>query len=329
MAKGKSGTAGQNSLENIRREKLKAKRITKELREHAEEINDKSDIMQDPRNTALTEHLKRSEENAKKAINVDQKLLDAQIFHKLGDYAKRQAAQMQTGLKDHDVTSFVDKLAQLMEQGRGETAVDDTEADAEDLELDLHGLGRDMGSLFATAPSTFMMYGNGDVQPKKREAKQKQKKARKGSSAVKPAELEKRDIVETETDKQVSKMFKELKRLGSANYWEFVVDPDSFMRSIENTFHSSFLVKDGKAKLNLNAKPPTITYRDANKTSADAAEARAMEKEANAVNSQYILRFDYTLWREVVDEYDITTCLLPSEPVRAHAEIDDNDIDME
>jgi non-structural maintenance of chromosomes element 4 len=325
MGRTKNGPVGGTSILELRQEKLKSKRITKELREHAEEILEKSELMQDIRKSALAEQFKRSEENATKAKRVDQKLLDAQIFHKLGDYAKRQAAQMQTGLKDYDVTSFVDKLAQLMSQGQG-AQIEGVEVEAEDLELDLHSLGRDMGSMFATAPSFFMLHGNSDVQQKPMKAKKAMQPARKGAETVKPAELEKGDIEVTETDKQVAKMFKELKRVKNINFWEFVVDPDSFMRSIENTFHSSFLVKDGHAKLDLASDPPTISFRDAKKTSAEATEAAALEKEAHAVNSQYILRFDHALWREVVEKYSITRCLLPSEPVGSTSLAKDKDM---
>lgn len=292
-------------MQELRHRKLQAKRITKELRAHVEELQEKSDVMQNPRNETLMKEFQRSEENARKATNVDQKLLDAQIFNKLGDYAKRQAAQMQTGLKDYDVTSFVDKLAQLMESSEGAVGNDNTE-------LNLSDLGRDMGGLFATAPNLFMLYGNSDVKAKAREPRAKRaKRAKKGAAAVKPAQLDRADIDETETDKQVSKMYRELRRVRSMNYWAFVVDPDSFMRSVENAFHSSFLVKDGKARLDLAAEPPVFALLDAG-GGADGG-AAAAQAQRHAVNSQYILRFDHNKWREVVDKYDITTCVLPSE----------------
>lgn len=314
--------AGSTNMEDLRHRKLQAKRITKELRAHVEELQDKSDVMQNPRDEALVKEFKRSEENAQKATNVDQKLLDAQIFNRLGDFAKRQAAQMQTGLKDYDVTSFVDKLAQLMnssEEGEAECM--------ESKELNLFDLGGDMGRLFATAPTFYMLYGNSDVKPKQREVKAKAKRAKKGTAAVKPAELEKEDIVETETDKQVAKMFRELRRLGSVNYWEFVIDPKCFMRSIENTFHSSFLVKDGKAKLDLESDPPVISYLDLVRAAENGDDALAVEKERNAVNSQYILRFDYRLWQEVVEKYSISECLLPSDAPNVAADGRDGDDD--
>jgi non-structural maintenance of chromosomes element 4 len=295
-------------LREMRTTKVRAKRVTKELRDHSEMLRDKAEVMQNPRADTLAKEFTRAEANVAKAKNVDQKLLDAQIFHKLGAFAKRQAALMQTGLKDYDVNSFVDKLALLMKQGQA------TDDDA-DLVLDLHGLGRDMGKLFASFPSAEFMYGNGDVQPREVKGRRTARRANKGAVAVKPTAMTEGDVPTTETDIQVAKMRKKLKELRRVNFWEFVVDPGSYVRSIENSFHASFLVKDGHAKLDLAADPPTITYKELRRGNEDAETAAANDREASAVNSQHIMRFDFTLWRSVCDKYKIERCMLPSQPV--------------
>ncbi len=48
--------------------------------------------------------------------------------------------------------------------------------------------------------------------------------------------------------KQLVKRYKEGGRREPVCYFSFVIDPDSFGRTVENVFHVSFLVKEGKVR---------------------------------------------------------------------------------
>jgi non-structural maintenance of chromosomes element 4 len=292
-------------------EKQRAKKVIKELREHIETLDESKDEVLNPRSTALATHFARAEENVKKAKTVDQALIDAQIFAKLSDFSRRQAAQLQSGLKQYDVRSFVDRLAQIMQQSRDQLDTTENE-DERNPELDLQTLGRNIWNRYKTVPSIHFMYGNSDLQPRVRKAKASNKRVKKGTAAVKPKEVT--EEVETEVaeaDKQIKEMKDVLQEHGELNFWTFLIDPQSFTRSIENIFHSSFLVKEGHAKLNLSAEPPLITFclvrRDGEQTRTAEEQAREFEE-----NSQYIMCFDFNLWRSLIDKYNIEKCMLPS-----------------
>jgi non-structural maintenance of chromosomes element 4 len=300
----------------LQTEKQRAKKVIKELREHIETLDENKDEVLNPRSSALASHFLRAEENVRKAKTVDQALIDAQIFAKLSDFSRRQAAQLQSGLKQYDARSFVDRLAQIMQQSRNgdDDDDDDDELDTQNKhpELDLHTLGRNIWNRYRTFPSMHFMYGNSEVQPRVVKAKKSGKRVKKGAAAVKPKEMTEEAGAEVgEADQQIKEMKELLQKHGEHNFWTFVVDPASFTRSIENIFHSSFLVKEGHAKLNLSAEPPMITFNLVRKDgeSGSSAEAQAREFEEN---SQYIMRFDFNLWRTVVEKYNISSCMLPS-----------------
>lgn len=293
--------------------KLKAKRVLKDLREHEDDIRKNRETIENPRKDALAAEFVKAESNMKKAENVDQKVVDAKILRELTKITKKQAAQMQTGLKDYDVASFVDKLAMIMKEEAEVEEEDDEDAPVAEGFLDLMSLGTNLVGLFATFPSTNFIHGNSDFEPKAKKARVAPRKKKDKEPVAKPAEVLAADAVETtETDREVKAMMKQLKKHKHMNFWKFIVDPENYGRTIENGFHASFLVKDGKAKIDFNSEPYTITLREQRGGDEDADQAKANDEEENAVNSQYILKLDYMTWKRVTEQYNITECLLPS-----------------
>lgn len=60
---------------------------------------------------------------------------------------------------------------------------------------------------------------------------------------------------EESTTKDVARVLDSLKKecetRGRVHYFKFLIDPDSFAHTVENMFHFSFLVKDGRAGVTL------------------------------------------------------------------------------
>lgn len=46
------------------------------------------------------------------------------------------------------------------------------------------------------------------------------------------------------------------------NYFKFILDPESFGRSVENTFHVSFLVKEGHCAVKVDSEKGETTDMD-------------------------------------------------------------------
>lgn len=294
--------------DDVREESRKVRIVYKELRQHQQEVEDDKDEAVDCRSNTLQEHFKKAELNFEKLKTVDQALVDAQIFHKLGLYSKRQADQLSSGLRRHDGRTFSDALMGAMMKGRN---VEDFEDDT-NLALNFKDLGMVVHKRWKRVASIGFMFGleprDGDQVVKERK---KAKRIQRGKIVSKPNALNAEEVEQTETDRQVAHMRAELERRGSINFWLFVIDPESFTRSVENVFHSSFLIKDKLAMLDLKRKPPMLKYCDPDQRQRSGQSSRGASEPV--ASSEVIMGFDYNTWLELIKEHNITRCLLPSQ----------------
>ena len=97
-------------------------------------------------------------------------------------------------------------------------------------------------------------FGAFELEPvKKRSAnsKQRRNKDSEKEAASQPKDVKDLDDEVESTTKDVQNIFKHLRRIcaakGRVNFFNFLVDPDSYGQTVENIFHFDFLVKDGRA----------------------------------------------------------------------------------
>ncbi len=200
----------------------------------------------------------------------------------------------------------------VMQKTNSSLAPDDATPDEQaPMAMSFDEIGGSVKNLWKTVPAIDFMYGNAPTDlTRPAQQRRKVQRVKKGLVATKPNELVRGEIEQTETDKQVARMKGELKKRGKINFWEFVVDPDrnvGYTRTIENIFHSSFLIKDMYAKLDLRSKPPMFEYTDPHTANGVANGMRGEMPE----NSQIILGFDVKTWKKMIHQYNITSCLLP------------------
>lgn len=299
--------------EQLREDRRKAKIVIKELRDHQKELEEQKDEATNCRSDVLAKHFKKAEANMGKSSTIDQALLDAQIFCTLSKHTKKQAAQLQTGLQTYDVNSFMDNLVQFMRRSDGLSEGPEEEMhDVPDDELCINfiQLGESVKHCKKSVPAIDFMHGNAPVESVANVTERKKaKRIWKGKVTVKPDELRSDEVEQTETDRQVAEMKRELARRKECNYWIFVIDPASFSRSIENIFHSSFLIKERLAALDLKVDPPLIQYIDSkNRRHSGGGEGGMAEDR----QSQFIMGFDRNVWKEMINQHNIRRCLLPS-----------------
>lgn len=92
---------------------------------------------------------------------------------------------------------------------------------------------------------------------KKRESRPRNKRDKEAlqGAAAKPKEVEDLNEEEESTTKDVQHIMTQVQRTcrekGRVGYLQFLVDPGSFAKTVENMFHFSFLVKDGRVGVSL------------------------------------------------------------------------------
>ena len=72
------------------------------------------------------------------------------------------------------------------------------------------------------------------------------------------ARQQKRDLDELETMEDSARREAKRKRMGEVNMVQLLFNPKSFTQTVENLFHTSFLVKNGQAKLSVREDGPTV-----------------------------------------------------------------------
>ncbi|XP_039271565.1 non-structural maintenance of chromosomes element 4 homolog A-like [Styela clava] len=93
------------------------------------------------------------------------------------------------------------------------------------------------------------------------------------------------------------------------DYFELVVNPDSFGHTIENMFHMAFLVKDGFVRVFLNENQIPVV-EPVNQNEEDNTQT---EKKCN----QVMVSMSMDEWREIIDIYELggrAPFIEPSEP---------------
>ncbi|CAF0992670.1 unnamed protein product [Didymodactylos carnosus] len=99
------------------------------------------------------------------------------------------------------------------------------------------------------------------------------------------------------------------------DYFEFVVHPESFARTVENMFHISFLIKEGYARLFLDKEElPAIepTEKALFKSSLNSSTSSQQRSQNSTIHSnQMIMSFTVEDWEEVKKTFEIVVPMIP------------------
>ncbi|KAI1099310.1 hypothetical protein F4804DRAFT_87363 [Jackrogersella minutella] len=103
-----------------------------------------------------------------------------------------------------------------------------------------------------------------------------------------------------------------LRDTGGIDLLKFVVNPHSFGQTVENMFYVSFLIRDGRIKIDFDEnKLPTLHPVDREDETA-ASKHRAQKQQA-------VLSIDMKTWRDIINAFDIT------EPIIEHRQEQSNE----
>ncbi|NXO38645.1 NSE4A protein, partial [Locustella ochotensis] len=227
--------------------------------------------------------------------------LDAQFLVLASNIGKEKANELHSEMSAFDSTAYAEDLLTFM----GINRTEETDGDSEDdsggfLPRDAwKKVGEEALKYFRRAPVFHFMLGSFKSEPPvPKQRIERQKKASRGKAKqAMPAQLKKMEESHQEaTEKEVERILRILQTYFEndpnipISFFDFVIDPNSFARTVENMFHVSFLIRDGLARIKLDEDELPVI--EPTKPSGGAE-----EDSRPGARNQVIIRLDQREWK--------------------------------
>ncbi|XP_075072395.1 non-structural maintenance of chromosomes element 4 homolog A isoform X2 [Mixophyes fleayi] len=233
------------------------RQIRHQYRELMQSMQQNRDDMLSSRSNKLTETLQEANKLFSTVSKPREAALDAQLLVLASNLGKEKANQLQADLTVFDPTSFTEDLLSFM----GINRLENPDSDSEDesygkgyLVPDAwHKLGTEADKYFKRTPTFHFMLGSFKTEPPV--VRQKMERQRRNNKVeektVMPAQLKKMEESHQEaTEKEVERILGFLQTYfkdepdSPISFFDFVIDPNSFPRTVENIFHVSFIIRN-------------------------------------------------------------------------------------
>ncbi|NXK96757.1 NSE4A protein, partial [Formicarius rufipectus] len=209
----------------------------------------------------LTEALEEANKLFDGVCRAREAALDAQFLVLASNLGKEKANELHSEMTAFDSATFAEDLLTTMGINRTEVEENDGEHGGFLPSDAWQKVGEAALKHFRRAPTFHYMLGSFKSDPPvARQRIERQKKASRGEAKrAMPAQLKKMEESHEEaTEKEVERILGILQTLFEndpdtpISFFDFVVDPNSFARTVENMFHVSFLIRDGLAEIKLD-----------------------------------------------------------------------------
>ncbi|XP_060624550.2 non-structural maintenance of chromosomes element 4 homolog A [Anolis sagrei] len=273
-------------------------------------------LMLSNRGDKLTEALEDADKLFPGVSDPREAALDAQFLVLATNLGKEKANQLHSDMAEFDSIAFAEDLLTFMGINRLEREDSDSDEDQNTSGFlpnnAWYKLGEEARKYFRRAPVFHFMLGTFTADPpveKPRVERQRKKAGTQEEKAV-PAQLKKMEESHQEaTEKEVERILGLLQAYHQddpntpISYFEFVTDPKSFARTVENMFHVSFLIRDGLAGLKLDGdKLPIIEPLNTEGEEND---------QDTLLRKQSVISMNYEEWRKIVKTFDISAPMIP------------------
>uniref|UniRef100_A0A7N4PUW7 Non-structural maintenance of chromosomes element 4 n=1 Tax=Sarcophilus harrisii TaxID=9305 RepID=A0A7N4PUW7_SARHA len=260
----------------------------------------------------LTDALEQANQLFNRVSQAREAALDAQFLVLASDLGKEKANQLHSDMTLFDPTSYAEDLLKYMGLNRLEVQ----ESDSEEEPLHIGFLPEDSWlrvgiisvKFLKWAPTFHFLFGSFKTDPpvpKQRNERQRKKDKIEEERAM-PDELKKMEESQQEaTEKEVERILGLLQTYfreepeTPISFFDFVIDPNSFARTVENIFHVSFIIRDGFARIRLDQdKLPIIEpITQGNEES---------EQQNTQIRHQDVISLSYQDWKDLVRTFEIS-----------------------
>ncbi|XP_029031238.1 non-structural maintenance of chromosomes element 4 homolog A [Betta splendens] len=306
---------GPSDLQDDENDMGLRREIRSKYRDLISSVQQNREDMLSPSNNKLTDVLEHANRLFKDVRQTREAALDAQLLVVATDLGKEKASQLFAEGNAFDTATFAEHLLSFMGLNRLEDEEDEQQnergADGYLPQDAWHRLARRTECCFRTAPTFHYMMGSFHAEPPP--PKQRIERQRKVPSAeakrIMPTQLKKMEESHQEaTEKEVERILGYLKSYhqddptSPISYYEFVIDPNSFSRTVENIFHTSFLIRDGLARMYLDSDElPCI---------APIEEEEEVAAAESSNRKQCIVSISPKTWKELIDVFEITDTMI-------------------
>ncbi|XP_060260550.1 non-structural maintenance of chromosomes element 4 homolog A isoform X1 [Ovis aries] len=257
----------------------------------------------------LTEVLEEANTLFNEVSRAREAVLDAHFLVLASDLGKEKAKQLRSDLNSFDMLRYVETLLTHMGVNPLEAEELIRDEDSSDFELIVYDSWKISGK---TAENTFnkthtFHFLLGSIQgecpvPKPRIERPRKVRMIEEQQAM-PAQLKRMEESHQEaTEKEVERILGLLQTYFEEDpdtpmsFFDFVVDPHSFPRTVENIFHVSFIIRDGFARIRLDQdRLPIIEPVN--------EESRGIDQNTQ-IRNQAIIALSYRDW-------EVQPCMLP------------------
>lgn len=285
--------------------------IRRKYRDLISSVQQNREDMLSPSNNKLTEVLEEANKLFKDVTQTREAALDSQLLLVTTDLGKEKASQLCSESNSFDPSTFAEHLLTFMGYNRLEDGEDNQQNGLDGyLPPDAwHKLARRAECCFRTAPTFHYMLGSfhAEPPPPKQRVERQRKAPSKEAKRIMPTQLKKLESHEEATEKEVERILGYLMGYyqddpnSPISYFEFVIDPKSFSLTVENIFHTSFLIRDGFARIYLDSD---------NLPCIEPVKKGGAENGETTARKQCIVSLSPKTWKELIDAYDITDTMI-------------------
>uniref|UniRef100_A0A8C5J6E0 Non-structural maintenance of chromosomes element 4 n=1 Tax=Junco hyemalis TaxID=40217 RepID=A0A8C5J6E0_JUNHY len=289
--------------------------IRSQYRELISTVQQNRESMLNSKSNRLTEALEEANRVFDGVCRAREAALDAQFLVIASNIGKEKANELYSEMSSFDSTAFAEDLLTFMGINRTEVEEADDSEDVSGGFLPSHAwqkMGEEASKYLRRAPTFHYMMGSFKSEPPVRKQRiERQKKASRGKAErAMPAQLKEMEQSHQEaTEKEVERILRILQSHFEndpntpISFFDFVVDPNSFARTVENMFHVSFLVRDGLAKIKLDEDELPII---------EPVKPREGEEESRAAaRNQVVISLDQSQWKDIIETFQITEAMIP------------------
>ncbi|XP_069835154.1 non-structural maintenance of chromosomes element 4 homolog A [Dendropsophus ebraccatus] len=295
------------------------RQIRHHYRELMQSMYEHREDMLSTRSNKLTDTLQAANQLFAEVSKPREAALDAQLLVLATNLGKEKANQLQADMTIFEPTSFAEDLLSFMGINRLENPESENDSEDEGYTKGYLGadawqkLGSEADKYFKRTPTFHFMLGSFKTEPPVvRQKTDRQKRTSKVvEKSVMPAQLKKMEESHQEaTEKEVERILGFLQTYFNEepdtpiSFFDFVVDPNSFARTVENIFHVSFIVRDGFARIKLDHdKLPVIE--------PVIQESESQIDKENQPRYQGVICLSHQDWEEIVKSFEITEAMIP------------------